>query len=179
MRDFSSIEVMSRMSGIPLEAREIVDQWLLFTYDIPKSEAGDKARRKFLDRARAIGATQHTASVYLMPWTQEAEVLAFEVAAVGRACVWTSKPTDAEQAEVLTESYDGNLEKLLDVISTRLDKIQKHWENEHYKRATKMAEKTKDKLDGLLEAVQRRGSEDLATYAMILLRRLQAFLPVH
>mgnify|MGYP001616341477 CR=1 FL=1 len=145
MVDLSSIEVMSRMSGIPLQARELVDQWILLTYDIPKSETGDKARRKFLERAHAIGATQHTASVYLMPWTQEAEVLAFDVAAVGRACVWTSKPTDAGQAKELTESYDSKLGKLLDVVIERLDKIQVHWEAEHYKRAAKMAEKTKIK----------------------------------
>lgn len=175
MKDLSSIEVMSRMSGIPLEAKEIVGQWILLTYDIPKTPEGDRARRKFLDGAYAIGATQHTSSCYYMPWTQEAECLAFEVAGVGKACVWTSKPTD-EQAKELTENYDAGLEKLLDEISERLDKVQKHWQNEHYKRATKMAEKTKDKLDKLVEAVQRRGSEDLATYATILLRRLQVFL---
>jgi len=176
MRDFTSIEVMARMSGINLQAREIVPEWLLITYDIPKNEQGDKARRKFLAMARIIGAIQHTSSVYLMPWTQAAENLAFEVAAVGKACVWTSKPTADEQAKELTEKYDASLEKLLDEISKRLDKIQKHWEAEHYKRATKMADKTQDKLDSLVEAVQRRGSEDLATYAMILVRRLQVFL---
>ncbi len=176
MHDKSSMEVMARMSGIKLEAREIVTDWLLLTYDIPKSEAGDRARRKFLDRARLIGATQHTASVYLMPWTQEAEVLAFEVAEVGQACVWTSKPTDTAKAEELTGAYDRELEKFLDAVAVRLDKIQVHWELEHHKRVEQMAEKTKEKLDGLIEAVQRRGSKDLATYAQILLLRLNGFL---
>ena len=174
MGDKSSMEVMSRLAGIPLEVREIVESWLLITYDIPKSEEGDRARRKFLDRARVIGATQHTASVYLMPWTQEAELLAFEVATAGHACVWTSKPTDDQQATELTETYDSDLEKLLDAVSVRLDKIQEHWEAEHFKRVEQMGEKTKEQLGGLIEAVQRRGSKDLAAYAEILLRRLNA-----
>lgn len=43
MGDKSSMEVMSRLAGIPLEVREIVESWLLITYDIPKSEEGDRA----------------------------------------------------------------------------------------------------------------------------------------
>ncbi len=176
MLDNSSMKVMARLSGIKLEVRDIVNEWLLITYDIPKSPEGDKARIKFLNRAKVIGATQHTASVYLMPWTPEAELLAFEVATVGHACVWTSKPSDVKQAVELTEVYDDDLEKLLDGIAVRLDKIQVHWEADHHKRVSQMAEKTKDKLNGLIEAVARRGSRDLATFAEILYRRLESFL---
>jgi len=176
MSDISSIEVMARMSGIPLQVKEIIDTFLLLVYDIPKSTEGNRARRKFLDGARMIGAVKHTSSCYYMPWTQEAELLAFEVATAGHACVWTSKPTDVEQAAELTEAYDFDLEKLLDAVAVRLDKIQEHWEAEHHKRVEQMAEKTKEKLDGLIEAVQRRGSKDLAAYAEILHRRLNSFL---
>lgn len=171
--NLDSIRVMSRMADIPIEATEIVGQWLLLTYDIPKSEAGDKARREFLNKAYSIGATQHTASVYYMPWTPEAENLAFEVAKVGRACVWTSKATDDDQAVILTKNYDTGLEKLLDKIAERIDKVQNQWKQEHFKRAEKMAQKTRDMMDKLLDAVERRGSADLQTYATILDQRLR------
>lgn len=174
-QDIKSIQVMARLADIPIEATEIVGQWLLLTYDIPKSETGDKARREFLKKAYAIGATQHTASVYYMPWTPEAENLAFDVATVGKACVWTSRPTDDEQAVILTKRYDVGLEELLDKIVERIDKLEYHWKAEHYKRCEQMAEKTRAKLNGLLDAVQRRGSKDLQIYANIIDRRLRLY----
>ncbi len=85
--DFASLEVLARMTDTHIEAREICDRWLLLTYDIPKNTAGNKARHEFLKKARELGATRHTDSTYLMPWTPDAEMLALEVARTGKACV--------------------------------------------------------------------------------------------
>ena len=167
----ASIEVMARMTDIPLKAKEIVEDWLLLTYDIPKSEAGNKARRDFLSQIHLIGGVQHTASVYYMPWTQEAEQLAFKVAKVGKAVVWSSTPTDKAVAKDLTNAYDTQLMELLDDLEARLDKIQAQWDEKHYKRAQKMAEATLPKAEALAESVKRRGSDDMFKLAQILVVR--------
>ncbi len=53
---FSSLEVMARLTDSKIDAREICEKWLLITYDIPKTDEGDKARREFLNNA-ALGLT--------------------------------------------------------------------------------------------------------------------------
>ena len=70
---FASIEVLARLTGTQIRCREICDRWLLITYDLPHNKKGDRARREFLDTAKIIGATHHTDSVYLMPWTPAAD----------------------------------------------------------------------------------------------------------
>ncbi len=69
---FTEIEMLARLSDTKIKCRDIVDRWLLLTYDIPHNEKGDKARREFLNAATLVGATQHTESVYLLPWTPAA-----------------------------------------------------------------------------------------------------------
>jgi len=170
-----SMEVLARLANINIKATEICDDWLLLTYDIPCNAEGNRMRSKFLAAARGIGATQHTASVYFMPWTQEAECLALEIAQVGKAYVWTAKSTDKDVAKGLTQDYDRHMKKLLDDIAEHIDKIAARAETGQVKRARKMAEKLEPKLDGLRNAAYRRGSISLAMYADVLHRRLAKF----
>lgn len=171
-----TLEVTAKLSGVPVKTREICDTFLLLTYDIPHNEQGDRMRRKFLSRARMIGATQHTASVYFMPWTPEAEDLALEIATVGEAVVWTSKPTQQSEAAALTRDYDRNLKDLIDKMSERIDNIESHWSAGHEKRSRNMADKSLDKMQGLLDAAERRGDQSLIIYAQIQMRRLRLLL---
>lgn len=169
--DFSSIEVMARLADVEIDAREICEKWLLITYDIPHTENGDKARREFLLNARMIGATRHTDSVYLMPWTPAAEAIALELAKFGEVCVWTSQTTDEKKAQEITKNYDAGLQPQLDVISERLDKINENINLERLGRAAKMAEKTEEMLKNMEQAILRRGSAQLYIFLTILKQR--------
>ncbi len=171
--ELDSLEVMARLMDVDIETKEICDKWLLITYDIPHTKEGDKARREFLDNARLIGATKHTESVYLMPWTGEAEMLALNLSGTkgGKVCLWTSQPTDTLLAEDITKAYDASLRPQIDAIGVRVDKIVAHQNAERYGRAEQMMEKTKTMLDGMEQAVIRRGSAQLYVLITLLKRR--------
>ena len=171
--DFSSIEVLARMTDTKIEAREICDRWLLITYDIPNTEAGNKARRDFLSEARLIGASRYTDSVYLMPWTKHAEILALGLARAGEVCVWTSQTTDNVKAAEITKNYDKGLEPQLDEISERIDKIEYNVNHDRMKRANKMLYKTDQMLENMEQAIIRRGSAQLYVLLTILKQRFQ------
>ena len=175
--DFSSIEVLARLSDVEIDTREICDKWLLLTYDIPQSEKGNKARRRFLQTAKLIGATRHTDSVYLMPWTSAAEGLALQLAKAGEVCVWTSQTTDEGKAQEITKSYDRGLVPILDEVVERIDKIDDHLNKKHFKLADKMMTKTEKMLAGIKQAIIRRGSAELFIYLTTIERRFNALLP--
>jgi len=174
--DFTTLETMARLTDTKIVATELIEKWLLITYDIPHTEEGDRARREFLDNARLIGATKHTESVYLMPWTGEAEILALNLSGTkgGRVCLWTSQPTDTELAEDITKAYDASLRPQINEIGVRLDKIVAHQDAGHELRAEQMLIKTKLMLDGMEKAVVRRGSAQLYVLITLLKRRLEA-----
>ncbi len=169
------LSFLAKLAEINMETVEIVSQWLLITYDLPHTPEGDKARRNFLNQASLIGATQHTASVYYMPWSIEAECLAMDLAKIGKACVWTSKPAETLDCEKLTEQYDKNLEKLLDEMVETIGKIDKHFKRGHEKQVRRMALKAKQRLRKLFEAVKRRGSQSILIYAISIERRLSVY----
>lgn len=170
--DFTSLETMARMAGINIGVRDLVNDWLLLTYYLPHSKAGDIARRRFLMRARSIGATYHTDSVYLMPWTPEAEALALQLAQIGNVFVWTSRTTEPARAAEITRSYDENIKPLLDLVEERIERIKEHLLNNRQKRAHKMIEKTDKMLTGLEQAIVRRGSANLFIRACLLRQML-------
>lgn len=176
MGDKSSLEVMARLTGTPINVKDIVEDWILITYDLPHTEEGDKARREFLLSARSIGASRHTDSVYLLPRNPQAEVLALELSRVknGEVVIWYSEPADKTLLKELTETYDKGLEPILDEISERLDKTEEHLALEHYKRAEKMRGKTVQMLQDMTDAVFRRGSEYLYLKLLVLKRRFEA-----
>ncbi len=171
--DLDSLEVLARLMDVEIETKEICDKWLLITYDLPHTEEGDRARRVFLDNARLIGATKHTESVYLMPWTGEAEVLALNLSGTkgGRVCLWTSQPTDTNLAVDITKAYDASLRPQIDAIGVRIDKIVEHQNEDRWGRAAQMMEKTKKMLDGMEQAVLRRASAQLYVLITLLKRR--------
>lgn len=168
-----SMEVLARLTNTEINVREVCDQWLLLTYDLPHNEAGDKARRKFLLESLAIGATRHTDSVYLMPWTTAAEMLALQLSRVtgGDVVVWRSNATSPEQAKEITKNYDASLRPILDDIAERIDRINEYQGKRYFKRANKMMVKTEKMLAQMEQAVLRRGSASLYIILEILQRR--------
>lgn len=155
-----------------IRTRPILSNWLLLTYDIPRTPAGDKARRHFLEKAARIGAVQHTESVYLLPWTAESLKLAAGVAKVGHAYLWTTKMEDKEHASEVTRTYDKKIKLRFDQIGKRIDKIEVHVEKRP-KTAQRMAASTRKMLDDLEAAVVRRRSNELYKMILKLRKRLE------
>lgn len=166
-----TLEVLARMTDSKVKVREVVDKWLLLTYDLPKSEEGNAARQQFLLAAAAIGAKQHTESVYLMPWSPEAERVALALARIkgGEVIVWT-QAEPLNHKEDITKGYDAALKPLLKEISERLDRMGEY-RRRHFKRFVRMLPKTDRLLANAEAAISRRGSEILLMWLELLKQR--------
>jgi len=163
----ASIKAMSAFSGVDIQVREIVDKWILLTYDLPVTKEGNEARSKFLTTARRIGAIKHTNSVYLMPWTPQAELLALNVSQIGEAFLWISQVKEDKVAG-LTKDYDTKSKQIFKDVAERLDKIEGHVVAEHLKLSEKMLEKTRPMIEGLVSIATQRGSVELLESAALL-----------
>lgn len=154
----ASLKAMEAFSGVEIQLREFVDDWILLTFDLPANQKGNKARYEFLKKAQQIGAMEHTESVYLMPWTVESESIAIDIASVGDAYLWYSKAKDNTMAVAMTEKYDRDIAKLIDELGDRLVRIGKHWQDGKESLARRMMKKTWDRVTDLQGAIVRRGS---------------------
>ena len=160
----AELEVTARLMGVPVNTREICDKWLLLTYDMPHTEAGDKARREFLSQARALGAMQHTESVYLMPLTPAGELAAIELSKSGKVVIWTSQTTDPQKAKEVTQGYDEELKGFLKKLSERVHRMLELKKEAKYGIFNKMVKKTDEMMADMRAAVDRRGNPDLDLY---------------
>ena len=152
-----ALQVLSTLTEVPVEIKEFQDNWLMITYDLPHSEAGDKARSEFLQQAGHIGAVQHTESVYLLPWTAHANLEVIKLSEVGRVYCWYGAATTTEQMEELSRIYDAGLAKQVDRIEERAVRILGHVSDNHHKMARKMLDATWPHFLGLARSVVARG----------------------
>ena len=166
-----SLETVATLSGSKIDIRDVCDHWLLLTYDLPCTPEGDMARREFLATAASMGATRHTDSVYLMPWSPPAEALALQLAKTGDVVVWSSKPATPEKAAEVTKAYDASLVPTLDEIGERIDRQVEYEKKGYWKRALRMYPKTERLLDDIDAAIRRRGSQPLMIYLELLQKR--------
>lgn len=155
-------ETLARLQGIKINEREMVENWILITYDLPGTEEGIRARGIFLKEAPKFGAVMHSRSVYLMPLTDEAQIAAVNLSKVkaGTVYVWTSK-VDPEQAQTLTKFYDTKLDIQIDAIRNRIKKMEKLELDNKYGLANRMRIKTTKLFNHLLFAVAQRGSAEV------------------
>ena len=155
----------------PVQVKEIVEEFLLITYDVPVSDEGNKARTEFLQRAASIGAVMHTESVYYMPWTQVADITALKLSKIGKVYAWYAK-ADPETARDLTRHYDQQVMSWIDELDKRLDKIMGHINDGHIKLAHRMIERTLPMISEQEAIIKRRGSPALETALQGLKRTL-------
>jgi hypothetical protein len=167
------LETSAVLSGIELHHKEIVTKFILLTYDLPHNEVGDKARREFLLQARALGACQHTESVYLLPYSAAAGEACLELAKAGKLFVWTSESTNPAQAQTVTRNYDEELKEMLMKLSKRVDRMLELQKDRKFGILEKMREKTNDMMNSMGEAVRRRESLDLLILFQAILTRYQ------
>ena len=175
----TTIEVVARMTDNKIVTKEFVDEWLLLTFDIPTTKEGSVARNEFYKKAYALGAIQNTESVYLCPWTPEAEVMAMELAKVSnsKVIVWSRAKTTAEASLEITQRYDAGIKKIMSVISKRIDRLEEMIQKKWFKKAQKYTIKTEQLLEHVEAAIIRRGSASMLLHVAILNERFnQAFV---
>lgn len=122
------------------EVKTIVQDWILISYDIPAS--AKSTRRAFLKAVHALGGEMHTASVYLMPYSEEAMGWANELESAGHAVVWRAQQTDPDKAEAITAKYEAAVKARCDYIEHRLEISQDYIAAGKLKMAEKMAIRT-------------------------------------
>lgn len=166
------LEVLARMTDSKIQIREVVDKWILCTYDLPHTDEGDKARARFLMMASAIGATRHTDSVYVLPDSPEAINLALELADTegGEVIVW-GQAVPLNKEKEITEAYDEALRLLLVEISGRLDRMAGYRQQNYVKRVNQMVPKTERLLGDAEGITARRGNEVMALWLELLKQR--------
>lgn len=160
--NLSGLKILSEIFEVPVVVKEFQNDWILFTYDLPNTKEGIKARYEFLYKAKWLGAIQHTESVYLMPWTHQSNTAALNLASVGKVYLWYTKVGDEQQAIGLTRDYDTGLEARIEDLTKRVDKILEQAKKDHRGQVLRMAETTWEKINGIGKAILERGDENLA-----------------
>ena len=158
----ASLKTMAALSGVDVNVKSVCDDWLLLTFDIPATIEGNKARQDFYKRAKELGATQHSESVYLLPWCPETELLALDISKVGDVYVWVSHIKDEQRAQELTSKYDTDIEQQFKALEKRIAKMKQHLEGGKEGTAKRMVKKTNQMINDLTSIVARRGSTRLA-----------------
>lgn len=152
------LEAMGTLFDTEIGVKEIAEEWLVLTYDVPNDKKGQQARYEFLKQARLMGFVQHTESVYYGPWTHEANVIAINLAQAGKVWAWHSKAASPEQAAELAMVYDRQMTQWLDEAAERLPNIRKHASDGKTGLASKMVEHTLEMVLTLEPAIGRRNS---------------------
>ena len=152
-------ETFTKLQGIEIDARELVEEWILITYDIPVTDEGKEARLKFLKTAPRIGAMMHSRSVYLMPDTQQAQLASVELSKIDGAEVylWTSK-VDGDQAVQLTDFYDKKIQEQIETIDQRIIQEEILVKDEKFGMADRMHRKTSNLFSQICFTVTQRGA---------------------
>lgn len=122
------------------EIKQIIDSYVLVTYDIPASQG--KLRKMVLKELAKIGAMPYTQSVYLIPLSEESFALANEISAGGSAFVWRAKMPNTDKAHAITIKYEDHIHDRISFIQQRIVQIKDHIEAGRLGKATRMVEKT-------------------------------------
>jgi DNA-binding transcriptional regulator PaaX len=159
MNGLKIAESFAKLQGVEIKARELVEEWILITYDIPVTEEGNEARLKFLKQAPRIGAMMHSRSVYLMPNTQQAQLASVELSKINGAEVylWTAK-VEGEQAVQITDFYDTKIQEQIDTINRRIAQEDALIADEKFGMADRMHRKTANLFSQSCFTVAQRGA---------------------
>jgi hypothetical protein len=161
-------QVLASLAGIELNIKDLVEDWILITYDIPKTIEGNKVRYEFLKKASQIGAVMHTKSVYFMPLTKEAQTEVVNLSKIGKVFIWNSNITDENLKRELTLFYDYNIQQNINLINYRMDRIDMHIKEERFGIAQRMYYKTVELFNDISKAVVQRGSLSLHKQLIII-----------
>ena len=158
----------SSVDEVPM--KRIEENWILITYDIPRSEGS--LRKRVLRRLHKIGAIQFTESVYYMPYNPASLKAARDVSEGGEIIVWFSKVEGADAA-LLTKRYILKIAHELEVLKNKI------WEAEEEVRTSQqlhpwVLKELNMEYRGLVKAVEGIGERGLAERLGDVRRRLEA-----
>jgi hypothetical protein len=147
----------------PLQVDELMDEYILITYDVPVTEEGNEARTEFLQRTRQIGAVQLSASVYYMPWVDGANEAALLLAEVKEAVVNVhySKAGSDDQAFQMRTLYDMAITKWFVEAEERLRRGYQHLYDGKPGTTIRMTRVTLETAKNLKQVATRRGSQEM------------------
>ena len=152
---------LSKLGNIEFNPRELVDDWILITYDIPATEEGNIARQRFLKLAPKMGAVMHTKSVYLMPNTNECQLATLELAKIGKVYVWYSRAKDEHDKKELTELYDARIGEMVNDLADRLMRTKKHIKDDKKGISERMMDGNEKLFESIVFSVCQRGDKAL------------------
>jgi len=156
-------KMMAQLGGIEFQHRDLVDQWILITYDLPVTPEGNKIRHDFLKAAPKMGAVMQNKSVYLMPLTKATQMAALDLSKAngGSVYVWTSVAMDEDINKSLTALYDARVGDIIATVQKRIAKIRQHIKDEKYRFAKMMLKKTVTYFNNAMYSTAQRGNKDL------------------
>lgn len=156
------VQAYNQMFDEPLSGiKEVSNNFLLLTYDIPNTAEGAKIRGNFLHSARRLGFVQYTESVYFNPNPQGDSVLSLMSLSREsgvKAIVWHGRLFDKLQEQMLMSLYDITLSKWLDEIDERNRITSNHLLKDHVGLAKRMIKLTLQTVSDLDFIVQSRAS---------------------
>jgi len=103
-----------------MSIKYLTKNWILITYDLPRTKV--KERLWVVRELRKLGAIRHTYSVYLLPYSQEAEETAKSLKYLGEVYIWKSEFDDKASYEATKSFFDGIIE-VRDEIKERIDDL--------------------------------------------------------
>jgi len=156
-------KMMAQLGEIEFQHRDLVDQWILITYDLPVTPEGNKIRHDFLKAAPKMGAVMQNKSVYLMPLTKATQIAALDLSKAngGKVYVWTSVAMDEEINKSLTALYDSRVNETIATIQKRIARIKQHVKDEKYRFAKMMLKKTVVYFNNAMYSTAQRGNKEL------------------
>jgi len=171
-RKASIAQMLAKLEGIKFKPKNLISDWILLTYDIPAGPEGNKARYEFIKHTSKIGAIMHTRSVYLMPWSEDAEIEALKVTKAGTAYLWQTNTKSETKKKELTNFYDKEINDRLDDIEKRIKRIRKHFEADELRPANRMIKKTGELLNDIVTAATFRSSNQILARTAVLYKKL-------
>lgn len=144
-----------------IEVKEILDKFVLVTYDIPATKEGSHARSQFLERAKIRGAVMLGESNYLAPASLLNDLQILKTAEVGKVYIFVSELQDESDRIDVTRKYDKRILEVFKETEERLGKIGKHIEDGKFGLAHKMLPKTEEQVNNLVKVAVARGSQML------------------
>ena len=129
------------------ETKELILDFVLIMYDIPATEK--QLRRQFIKSALEMGAEQYTESVYLLPFSEKALVMANELESAGHAVVFSAHQHNMATAVEINVKYAEGIKNRCEAIEQRLVIVQEYIKKGWLRRAQKMGIKTGELLTEL------------------------------
>jgi len=108
-----------------MSEKEILQDWILITYDIPRGRLGHALRHWLVRKLRGLGAMMFTESVYYLPHSQKAYEAITRLEGRAKFYVWRARLTEPEDAREVTKRYRDERKILLSTLKTFIDSYYK------------------------------------------------------